>query len=106
MAYIASDLGVAFKEVLVRVQDQSDHFPRGVLFRLVVRGVVPLTIGVDVTEIAAPAQRRREVIHHRNELRNRHVAEQLHVFLAAFLRDRFLSGSGSGRLGRLRHSQS
>src|SRR5438067_2261831 len=58
-----------------------------------------------MTEIATPPHRGRKVIHHRNELRNRQVAKQLHVFLATFLRDRLLLRCGRWCLRGLWHSQ-
>src|SRR5438045_3631052 len=58
-----------------------------------------------MTEIATPAHRRGEIIHHRNELRNRQAAKQLHVFLATFLRDRLLLRCGRWCLRGLWHSQ-
>src|SRR6185369_2768230 len=69
---------------LVDIHDQLNHFTCSSLLRLGVRGVVPLTLIVDVTIIATPSQRSGKEIHYRNQLRFWHTGKDLNVFSDLF----------------------
>ena len=74
-----TDIRAAVKGLFMKIQNHLDHLARRILFRLGVRGVVPLAIVINMTKIAAPAHRSGEKIHHRNQLRLRHAGKYLDV---------------------------
>ena len=100
MTGVTTDIRAAVKSLFVKIQNHLDHLARRILFRLGVRGVIPLAIVVNMTKIAAAAHRGGEIVHYRNQLRLRHARKHFDVLLRLLDRLLLWRGCGGGCLRR------